>query len=313
MSLGPAPFAILSHPWPYKAWLAIANDPDNTLIEDWRELDKFIWQELQLPFADSVFVESHNKNLPGQVNLSDHPELARAHPIDTVHTWGDYMHGGRRGFDREDALRAMDLLAQYNLEPQVWTDHASFQGNLLHNFQGGGIPWTEDRSGHRYENYFYTLDLILELGVHYAWDGTIERSFDRRKATALRPQTFTDGNKLQVFTRYGTWQDADIDGLANLLSETHVQSMLDEGGAYVLYTHLGKRPAQRLNDTRHIPHQRATFSFLMEKLGSDKVASYQDVGLFAADQFCQVGLGAERGMAKKDIVHSRPGFGITQG
>ena len=43
-------------PYPYKAWLALSSDPDNTLFPDWQELDKVIWKELGLPFADSCFL-----------------------------------------------------------------------------------------------------------------------------------------------------------------------------------------------------------------------------------------------------------------
>ena len=33
---------ILRYPYPYRAWMSIANDPDNTLAKDWEELDRFI-------------------------------------------------------------------------------------------------------------------------------------------------------------------------------------------------------------------------------------------------------------------------------
>ena len=42
---------ILKYPYPYRAWFTIANDPDNTLIRDWRELNSFIWDELELPYS----------------------------------------------------------------------------------------------------------------------------------------------------------------------------------------------------------------------------------------------------------------------
>ena len=122
--------AILPYPYPYKAWLTMANDPDNTEMRDWEELHGFIWEELGLPFGDSLFIRSFNRNLPAQVNLQDHPKIAKAHLHDIIHTWGDYMHGRRRGFDREDALEAIDMLNEHGLQPRVWIDHASFMGLL---------------------------------------------------------------------------------------------------------------------------------------------------------------------------------------
>ena len=40
----------------------MANDPDNTVIEDWKELHSFIWEDLALPFGDSLFVRTFNAN-----------------------------------------------------------------------------------------------------------------------------------------------------------------------------------------------------------------------------------------------------------
>ena len=67
---------ILKYPYPFKSWFTVANDPDNTSINDWEELNSFIWKELKLPLSNSLFVESHNENLPDQVNLFDNPKIA---------------------------------------------------------------------------------------------------------------------------------------------------------------------------------------------------------------------------------------------
>ena len=82
---------ILKYPYPYRAWFTIANDPDNTLIRDWRELNSFIWDELELPLGNALFIKSFNNNLPDQVNLVDNPEISSQNH-DIIHTWGDYMH-----------------------------------------------------------------------------------------------------------------------------------------------------------------------------------------------------------------------------
>lgn len=173
------------YPFPYKAWFSLASDPDFTHIDDWHELNNFIWKELQLPLANSLFVKSVNANLPGQVNLVDHPEIAQqAH--DTIHTWGDYMHARKNAFDREDAVEAIAILKQHKIHPLVWIDHAKFSGNLLHNAQGGGIPETKDMSGHSYTNYVYTLDLIYQLGIRYIWHGGLSGVIGQHRRLGAR-------------------------------------------------------------------------------------------------------------------------------
>lgn len=163
---------ILKYPYPYKSWFTIANDPDNTLINDWHELDTFIWNTLNLPISNSLFVKSFNHNLPSQVNLVDNPEiLSQKHDI--IHTWGDYMHSRNLGFDRKDAVEACEILKENGVHPKVWIDHSQFVGNLLHSSNKGSIPQTKDASGIVYKNYVYTLDLIKQIGIRYIWDGYI--------------------------------------------------------------------------------------------------------------------------------------------
>ncbi|MCW3125176.1 MAG: hypothetical protein JWO03_834, partial [Bacteroidetes bacterium] len=64
---------------------------------------------------------------------------------------------------------------------------------------------------------------------------------------------FPDGRKLYCFIRYGTWEDADIDGLANIISPSNISKLLERGGTCIAYTHLGKRKPSRANDKQHIP------------------------------------------------------------
>lgn len=176
---------VRAYPFPYKAWLALSSDPDNTLIADWRELDRVIWKELGLPFADTLFLRSYNKNLPQQVNLHDHPEIYQAHPHDTIHTWGDYVWAGQKGFDRSDAEGALNELKLIGSTPRVWVDHSSFTGNMLHNHQAGALPTIRDASGHVYPNPWYTLDLAKAAGVRYVWDGTITPILGQDRSLSL--------------------------------------------------------------------------------------------------------------------------------
>jgi hypothetical protein len=282
----------LKYPFPFKAWLAMANDPDNTTIQNWEELHSFIWEELGLPFSDSLFVRSFNQNLPDQVNLVDHPHIGKAHAHDIIHTWGDYMHGRKRGFDREDATEAATLLKEHGISPKVWIDHASFAGNFIHGTRKGAIPKLTDSSGHDYDNFVYSLDVAHELGIRYVWNGTVtsvigqdrELDFMAHKAlsggsavkavakTVLNhlpvmparfsesndnrqyvARTFEDGRKMYCFPRYGTWKDADIDGLHSLIDPARIDELLSFGGTAIVYSHLGKRQSDKGGRSSHIP------------------------------------------------------------
>jgi hypothetical protein len=282
------------HAYPHgaKAWLALSSDPDNTVMRDWEELHRVIWVELGLPFGDTAFIDSHNQILQGQVNLREHPEILAAHHHDTIHTWGDYMWAGDKGFHRPDAEAALARLRSLGFAPRAWVDHSYFQGNMLHNARYGSMPVIMDRSGHAYANPAYTLDLVREAGVRYLWDGTITPVLgqDRQMSAwlqqraressavhaslrltarhlrgmtgvpvrhhdnrAYRPHVFPDGQTLYTFQRHGMWEWADIDGLGKVIAPERIASLLEEGGTCIAYTHLGKRRARRVNDQKHIP------------------------------------------------------------
>ena len=206
------------------------------------------------------------------------------------------MHGRSKGFDREDAERAIEILKEHKIHPKVWIDHSSFPGNLMHNAKSGAIPETKDASGIRYQNFMYTLDLIKQIGINYIWDGTItgivgqDRTFNSfeyfknetgsyvkaiikftlfksirsqsllKKLSITHPYNkqyflheFPDGNKFYCFNRYGNWLDADIYGLGKIISPKNIDLLLKEKGTMVAYTHLGKRPFSKGNETQHIP------------------------------------------------------------
>jgi len=299
---------LLRYPYPYKAWFTIANDPDNTLIKDWHELNEVIWNKYKLPLSNSLFVDSYNKHLPKQVNLNDHPEITSQYH-DMIHTWGDYMHSGKVGFCREYALRAKETLEYHKVKPLVWIDHSKFIGNLIHNNKNGGIPEFKDSSGHVYPNLLYSLDLISELGIKYLWDGDITKIIGQDKVlkpsaffkeitpsrlranvktllnifvkssklksvlglnvptnSAYFKKEFPDGQKFYCFRRYGTWKNADIYGLGKILAKEKIAKLIKDGGTMVAYTHLGKRPIDKMDELEHVPkHTHEALMFIKDK------------------------------------------------
>lgn len=289
-------FDVLAMPHPFRAWLCISNDPDNTTIENWQQLHHFIWEELRLPVGDALFIKSLNQNLPGQVNLTDHPQILSAHKHDSLHFWGDYQNSRKEGFDREDAEKAEKILREKKFTPRVWVDHANHQANFLHSHSQGTIPIFKDSAGIEYKNYNYTLDIAERIGVRYIWNGTItkyagqdffvsyfsylkalevplskaviffllRKLFSTSQLIAGVPpavkenaqywsRQFPDGRTLYSFIRFGSWEDADIDGLANVISAENIRNLIAREGTCIAYTHLGKRKPNRFNDADHIP------------------------------------------------------------
>ncbi len=290
---------LLAFPPPYRAWITVSNDPDGTEIRGWEELHELIWKELALPFADSFFLCNYNEHWKDQVNVQDYPEILRAHPHDTMHTWGDYTQSRTRRFCRDDAVGSLRTLQRLGVTPSVWTDHSNFSGNLMHRTSGGARPFYVDASGHRYENFDYSLNLIRETGVRFIWDGKLvtlvgqdrpvslneyyaqstprilKRSLRvcahpvfqavKRYRTGQNPsdrselntqyfkKSFPDGQVFYCFRRYGFWDLADIDGFGRLISAEFLQKLIAVQGTAIIYTHLGKRPAARINDRKHIP------------------------------------------------------------
>ncbi|MBK7382064.1 MAG: hypothetical protein IPI81_01825 [Flavobacteriales bacterium] len=201
--------ALRSYPFPYKAWLTISSDPDNTLIGDWEQLHALIWKELGLPFADSLFIRSYNEILPDQVDLHRYPQILDAHPHDTIHTWGDFMFAGARAFHRPDAEAHAAILLDRGFVPRVWVDHSMFPGNLMHRHQYGGIPAFKDLSGHSYPNPLYSLDIIHRSGVRYIWDGAVTNVLGQDRPQSLwaehreRAGSFTKAQKNILLHRFG--------------------------------------------------------------------------------------------------------------
>jgi hypothetical protein len=61
------------------------------------------------------------------------------------------------------------------------------------------------------------------------------------------------GKKMYAFRRFGTWSEATIDGIPNMINENLLDELLENEGIIILYTHLGKRVVSRENDKVHIP------------------------------------------------------------
>jgi hypothetical protein len=265
---------ILKIPYPYKCWLSISNDPDNTSENAWVELNNFIFEELNLNWANSIFPVNRNLNLPDQLSLEKHPFIA-SQPTDTIHTWGDFVHSGSQGFSRIEADYSLKLLKKWNINPKIWVDHSRFLGNLIHGkINLGGKKSHVDASGIRYLNYEYTADMIHNLGIRYIWDGELTPIIGQNRKPSISDvkqigiKNFIkakNNNKLvkrikfeeyefYSFKRYGNWKLADILGLSQIITEEYLLKLISTNSFSIIYTHLGKRnPNQK--DKGHIPQE----------------------------------------------------------
>lgn len=188
--LGTERLGVLAYPPPYRSWLTISSDPDHTTLDNWQAVHACLWEELGLPFADSFFIEVKNETHPDQVNLMHHAEIVSAHPHDTMHTWGDYVCAPSHTFKRADAEAGLRHLQALACSPRIWTDHAHFEGNLMHRASVPVAPMGRDASGHLYPNHVYSLDLAFAAGVRYVWDGSLIANIWGQDRTLTRRQWY---------------------------------------------------------------------------------------------------------------------------
>jgi hypothetical protein len=104
----------------------------------------------------------------------------------------------------------------------------------------------------------------LSRGKLYAWADRLGRPLWRRVQAGLfsyRPNantqyfrhTFPDRRTLYCFRRYGFWSLADIDGFGEVIAPHVIDRLIAVGGTSIVYTHLGKRRADRMRDRQHVP------------------------------------------------------------
>jgi hypothetical protein len=304
-----AKIKILKYPYPYKAWFTLAGDPDHTTLDKWNEIHNLIWDELKLPFSDSLFVTSYNDHIPNQVNLKEYGDGILKHNYDTIHTWGDYIYSKHKVFTRNDAIEAVKVLKKYDLNPLVWVDHSSFVGNYVKNSNLGIKPFFKDAAGYVYENFAYTFDISHDLGIRYLWDGNLTcriglkpdigckeeehiiigyifkilkswfsrffkwelRKIETKTEHALNVIEPEEGKKLYSFIRYGTWNEAHINGVPSLINEKRLKKLVQSEGVCYFYTHLGKTEASKAGVEPFFPDESKEAFRLLRRFYDDKL------------------------------------------
>lgn len=179
---------VLRHcPPPYRAMVAICSDIDQTRIDVFREIHRFmntreetcIGRGVGLDIADSLWMyKSPHSNVfrdnlayftdygwtrPGPY-ADELMDYARAGWIDTLHTYGNFnlLPAHPSKFTREHAIHALDILEKNGVELRVWVNHGG-RGNRQNI---GDEAWYE---GDDPESSAYHLDFLKDYGTEYIW------------------------------------------------------------------------------------------------------------------------------------------------
>ncbi|MFH1862231.1 MAG: hypothetical protein ABH878_05400 [bacterium] len=202
--------------------------------------------------------------------------------LDTLHTWGNFSQKG--GFFRKYAARAADELDKYSLQLPVWTNHGDIHNfqNLGRSDSLGDISNHSSVRGDVHQVLEYHADLVKRIGVRYLWikeltpvpgqervlhwrdwiergsflskqivrdlmngsnGGNASTSFCASNQM-MKPVTLRDGSIFWEIIRYGSFLQDGGDNVPELLSHRVLKELTDNGGASLLYVHLGKgRPS----------------------------------------------------------------------
>lgn len=184
--------------------------------------------------------------------------------IDTLHAYGDFDSVG--GFRRSMAEMALEELARHDIRLCVWTNHGGIEntqniGASNATYQKGDLPGTLE----------YHTDLTNTYGFHFFWldfNATNLVSQDRNKIILpmlhdivsaktwewgkiqpilrthmenrlLKPDTFRDGERKYLFTRYRGPKRPDPNTIPDQLSPDNMALLKATQGYMIIYQHLG--------------------------------------------------------------------------
>jgi SAM-dependent methyltransferase len=203
-------------PFPYRAMLAISTDIDGTLLDNFREVHRFLNTRESTAMGEGVGLDIANScwifDTPGAGHdsvsyfrsWSDHTpnpaadELVayiRAGWIDTLHSYGNFTAADRLGggFSRALAIAALEVFAKRNLSLPVWTNHGDRCNTQ-------NIGRDETTQGDMPDRAAYHADLLPRIGVQYLW-----RQFRQDVAghrSVIAPWSLKDGQSFFAFPRF---------------------------------------------------------------------------------------------------------------
>ncbi len=199
--------------------------------------------------------------------------LIRSGHIDSFHSFGDFAT------TRDHARRALDELAEHDCRIECWVDHAAARSNFGADIMLGEGDVRASPSYHADLTYKYGVRFVWRgrvtsvigqnqrrwlkglfsatqpaatlktIGTEWA-KGALARVGNEKYAmhaanNVLRPAHLRDGSPVYEFMRCnpywgGVSGAATADGLAEVLTGSFLQRLVERRGVCILYTHLGK-------------------------------------------------------------------------
>ena len=208
-------------PYPYKAMLTICSDCDNTTVEAFERVHRFLntreetqfGKGLGLDVSDSFFVYHgtdyfQNDDVMTYCEGTDPDTLKSAALIkkyydcgwiDSIHAFGDFSRSTGSLFQRALATRAWELLDAAGIAPAVWIDHGTYTN--VQNFGSYGVSGsTSYQSGDDPASQFYHTDMTLSRNIRYVWFNRHSPVFGQD--FPLSPRALRDGQTVWSFIRY---------------------------------------------------------------------------------------------------------------
>ncbi|GAB5389376.1 MAG: hypothetical protein Alpg2KO_23440 [Alphaproteobacteria bacterium] len=295
MALFVGPFcsmvSIRPFPYPFRAMMAISTDIDSTTTDNLRYIHRVLKADPLKPpldVADSVWGFATGAHKGNQIafydmksgNLTPYWKELKYYInnkwIDTLHTWGNFSltASGGNDFTRAYAEKVHDLFKREGISFKVWVNHGD-EGNIQ-NF--GNARYMQ---GDRPKSDAYHTDLMLDLGVKYAWMAPDHRTVSHK--SMLRPLELKDGNKIWGFPRYHSYDVTEEDRAQYVEANCKFWGA-DQKNAVLWYTDQIHMQIQK----RHLDHlvENQEFSIATQHLGYVKYSdnAFLPQALAAFDQ-----------------------------
>lgn len=177
-------------PYPYKAAMAICSDIDETkTTEEFLEIQRFLNTKNTTSMGEGIGLEIGNSfyfyDKGDEFSYFGDDEsakrviinLIRAGYIDCLHSYGD------GATNRDEILRALDVLHRNNCKLDVWGNHHGAPSNFSRKFE---YMFGECRGDDPSSNVYHA-DVTVDYGIRFVWVGATTRVVGQSPAYLSSP------------------------------------------------------------------------------------------------------------------------------
>jgi len=161
-------------PYPYKAAMAICSDIDETkTTEEFLEIQRFLNTKNATSMGEGIGLEIGNSfyfyDKGDEFSYFGDDESARRVIIDLIRAgYIDCLHSyGDGATNRDEILRALDVLHRNNCKLDVWGNHHGAPSNFSRKFE---YMFGECRGDDPSSNVYHA-DVTLDYGIRFVWVG----------------------------------------------------------------------------------------------------------------------------------------------